>query len=405
MTTIFRAVRVFDGERFLDGPHDVIFDGGAITQVSPTGGTVAAPDATVVDAIGKTLTPGFIDCHIHAPFSGAALLEQVMQPFSYQFFESVRNMATDLALGITTARDAGGGDAGLKQAIAAGLIAGPRLKISVNIMSQTGGHNDSLCLSGVDTNVSHPGKPSGVADGPEECRKKARELFRAGADQIKICTTGGVLSPADSPEHSQFTVAEIRAIVEEAEAHGSYVLAHAQGTAGIKNALNAGVRSIEHGIFLDDEAIQLLLDKDAYLVPTLIAPLWVIRLADSGHHIPQLMVDKAKRVADTHRDAFARAVRAGVKVAMGTDTGVGPHGTNLEELYLMYDGGLTLEGVLKATTATAAELVAPGEKLGRLTPGYLADAVLLDCELTDGAQLKDISSHIAAVYQGGKQVG
>ncbi|MDR2620121.1 MAG: amidohydrolase family protein [Propionibacteriaceae bacterium] len=403
MTTIFKGARVFDGERFLDGPHDVIFDGTTITQVAPAG-AVQLDDAVVVDAGGKTVTPGFIDSHIHSTFSGASLLEAVMKPFSYQFFEAMRNLRDDLALGITTARDAGGGDAGLKQAIAEGIIAGPRLKISVNIMSQTGGHNDGFCPSGVDTAIAHPGKPSGVADGPDGCRKKARELFRAGADQIKICTTGGVLSPADSPEHSQFTVAEIQAIVEEAEAHGSYVLAHAQGTAGIKNALRGGVRSIEHGIFLDDEAIQLMLDKGAYLVPTLIAPLWVIRLAEAGRPIPQIMVDKSRRVADVHRNAFARAAAAGVKVAMGTDTGVGPHGTNLEELWLMYDGGLTLEGTLKATTATAAELVAPNEKLGRIAAGYTADVVLLDYDLTAGEQLKDLPSHVAAVYQGGKQV-
>ncbi|MDR1354735.1 MAG: amidohydrolase family protein [Propionibacteriaceae bacterium] len=403
MTMILKHARVFDGEQFLNGPHDVIWDADTISQVVPSG-ALQLPDATVVDGTGKTLTPGFIDCHIHSTFSGAAMLESVMQPFSYPFYEAVRNLRDDLALGITTARDAGGGDAGLKQAIAEGIIAGPRLKISVNIMSQTGGHNDSYCPSGVDTAVAHPGKPSGVADGPEECRKVARRMFRAGADQIKICTTGGVLSPADSPEHSQFTLAEIRAIVEEAQAHGSYVLAHAQGTVGIKNALNAGVRSIEHGIFLDDETIQLMLDKDAYLVPTLIAPLWVTRLAEAGRPIPKLMVDKAKRVADTHRDAFARAVAAGVKVAMGTDTGVGPHGSNLEELWLMYDGGLSLVEVLKATTATAAKLVAQQERIGQLAAGYLADMVLLDYELTDGAELIHLKEHVAAVYQGGVQV-
>lgn len=405
-TTVITNVRVFDGEAFLDRRADVVVTDGIVADVEPTGGLTWEEGATVVDGAGRTLLPGLIDAHVHVLFSNAGSLEMFNAPFSRQFYLSVGNLRRTLETGITTVRDAGGADLGTKRAVEEGLVDGPRMKISVTVMSQTGGHADTWMPSGVEMPFmeAHPGRPRGVADGPEEVRRVARLLFRAGADQVKICTTGGVLSPMDDPTHTQFTLAEIRAVVEEARAHGSYVLAHAQGTEGIKNALRAGVRSIEHGIFLDDEAIGMLLEAEAWLVPTLVAPLAVVRNAERGASIPPQAVDKARRVVDTHRESVQRAFEAGVRIAMGTDSGVGEHGDNLEELALYASVGMDLEQVLATATSVAAALVAPEWRIGRVREGWTADLVLLDTELTSVEQVATLREHIAAVYLGGKRV-
>ena len=248
----------------------------------------------------------------------------------------------------------------------------------------------------------HPGRPHGVADGVDGVTRKARELFHAGADHIKICSTGGVLSPADDPRHSQFTEAEIRAIVAEAAAQGSYVMSHAQGSNGIKTALRAGVRSIEHGIYLDDEAIELFLETGAYLVPTLQAPVSVIRAADSGSNLPASVVEKARHVADVHIESIAKAHRAGVRLAMGTDAGVGPHGQNLEELELLSKVGLSAAEALRAATVNGADLMGIDD-IGRVTRGAVADLVLFEGDVeADG--LVGIQDRVHAVFQSGVHV-
>ena len=192
--------------------------------------------------------------------------------------------------------------------------------------------------------------PDGLVDGPEAMRRKVRELVRAGADVIKVATSGGVLSPTDDPRHAHFRDDELAALVTEAAAAGRWVMAHAQGSDGIKAAVRAGVRSIEHGIYLDDEAIGLMLDRGAWLVPTLVAPRGVLAAAEAGLPIPAAAQRKAVEVSEAHADSFRRAVAAEVKVAMGTDSGVTPHGRNLAELELMAKGGMSPAQVLAATT-------------------------------------------------------
>jgi imidazolonepropionase-like amidohydrolase len=208
----------------------------------------------------------------------------VQRPFSYEFFEAARNLERTLATGITSIRDAGGADLGIKDAVEHGLTPGPRLQISIIMLSQTGGHGDKWYPSGIDAPfiVPHPGRPSGIVDGPDEIRRKVRELHRDGADVIKVATSGGVLSPRDDPREAHFRPAELDALVEEATAAGMYVMAHAQGADGIKNAVRAGVRSIDHGIYLDDEAIDLMLRPGTWFVPTLVAPQGVLDAVEAG---------------------------------------------------------------------------------------------------------------------------
>ena len=209
-------------------------------------------------------------------------------PFSYRFYDAIQNLDATLRIGITTVRDAGGADLGVKPALEEGIIAGPRLQISITMLSQTGGHGDGWLPSGARPSSSRriPACRAQIVDGPDEARRKVRELVRDGADVIKIATSGGVLSPRDAPQQPGFDVEEIEVIVAEARAAGLWVMSHAQSTVGIKNAVRAGVRSIEHGIYLDDEAIELMLDHGAYLVPTLVAPLGVIQAAEAGAPIP-----------------------------------------------------------------------------------------------------------------------
>jgi imidazolonepropionase-like amidohydrolase len=396
--TVLSGGRVFDGTGSPIAAADVVMSEGRIVDVG-----IGLDGDEQVDVSGLTLLPGFFDCHVHVMVSGIDMVRRLQRPFSYQFFEAARNLAATLDCGITMVRDAGGADLGVQRAVEDGLIDGPRMHIAVNALSQTGGHGDGWLPSGITTPLllSHPGRPAGIVDGPEEMRKRVREIIRAGANVIKVHTSGGVLSPRDSPKHAQFRPDELAALMAEANAVGLPVMAHAQATDGIKNAVRAGVRSIEHGIYLDDEAIDLMLSAGAWLVPTLVAPHAVLRAAKAGSQLPDGVVAKSQEVMAAHADAFARAVAAGVKIAMGTDSGVGPHGSNLDELPLMAAGGLTPAQVLTATTSSAAELLRVADDTGTIMPGKRADIVVLAGDPFDLANLK---GNVRAVYSAGLKV-
>jgi imidazolonepropionase-like amidohydrolase len=396
--TVFAGGLVFDGSGTEPSTADVVVEDGLIVDVGP-----GLDGDEVVDCAGATLLPGLFDCHVHVTVSDISLLPRVQRPFSYQFYEAARNLERTLELGITTVRDASGADLGIKEAVADGLIRGPRLQISVSLISQTGGHGDGWMPSGhcVPLSVPHPGRPEATADGPDEMRRVARTVLRAGADVLKVCTTGGVLSPSDDPRHSQFTPEELDVLVTEAAMQGRAVMAHAQGADGIKNAVRAGVRSIEHGIYLDDEAIELMLEHGTWLVPTLVAPVNVIRAVEAGATLPAAVIRKAEEVVEVHADSVRRAVAAGVRIAMGTDAGVGPHGTNLEELPLMAACGMSPSEVLVATTSSAAELLGWGDELGRLAPGYRADLVMVEGAAFD---LVGLAGNVRQVWKDGTRV-
>ena len=394
LRTVFTGGLLFDGTGTDPAPADVVVSEGRIVDV----GTGLDGD-TQVDCRGRTLLPGLFDCHVHLTLNGIGLLGALQKPFSYQFYEAAVNLRRTLEVGITTVRDAAGADLGIKQAVEDGLLTGPRVQIAIGLITQTGGHGDPWMPSGqcAGLAVPHPGRPPALADGPDEMRRTARTLLRAGAEVLKVCTTGGVLSPRDDPRHSQFTPEELNILVTEATAQGRYVMAHAQGAEGIKNAVRAGIRSIEHGIHLDDEAIDLMLHHDTWLVPTLIAPVSVIRAAESGIEIPEAMLRKAKEVTEAHALSVRRAAEAGVRIAMGTDSGIGPHGTNLDELPLMQACGMTPAEVLAATTSSAARLLGYDD-LGTVEPGRRADLVLVEGNAYD---LADLASNVTEVWKDG----
>ena len=381
-------------------PADIVVEDGRILEVGP-----GLDGDEAIDCAGKTLIPGLFDCHTHVMVSQYDMWKMAQTPFSLQFFEAAKNLEATLDIGITTVRDAGGADLGVKTAVGQGLVNGPRMQIAIAMLSQTGGHADKwrVCGAGFPTpfGTPHPGRPASIVDGPEEMRKKVRELIRAGADVIKVATSGGVLSPRDDPRHGHFRDDELDALVAEASAMGRRVMAHAQATDGIKAAIRAGIRSIEHGIYLDDEAIEMMLDRGTYLVPTLMAPRGVIDMAAAGAHVVEESLRKAEMVIESHDQSIARAVAAGVKVAMGTDSGVTPHGQNLRELPLMVDRGMTPAQALVATSRTASELLGVEAELGTLEPGKRADIVVV---AGDALEVDKLPERIEAVWMDGEQV-
>jgi len=395
-STVFSGGQIFDGTGAVPERGDIRVENGRIAEI----GTGLSGDVEI-DVSDKTIFPGFFDCHVHLTMTTIDTVERLSTPLSYRFYQAIHNMQVTLDAGITSVRDASGADLGVKQAVDNGLVAGPRMQISIAMLSQTGGHGDGHVLCGAQLRVPYPGAPSGVVDGPDEMRKRVRELVREGASVIKVATSGGVLSPISDPTRGHLRDVELEVLVEEATAAGLHVMAHAQATDGIKAAIRSGIRSIEHGIYLDDEAIQMMLDRGTYLVPTLLAPRMVVEAADGGSRLSDRVLEKVHMVIEAHTDSISRAIDAGVKIAMGTDSGVGPHGQNLRELGLMVDAGLTPTQALVATTKTAAELLGVEDDLGTIQEGKLADLVVVDGDPLDVSQLQ---ANICGVYKSGELV-
>ncbi|MBI9043247.1 MAG: amidohydrolase family protein [Anaerolineaceae bacterium] len=385
----------------------IIIEGNVIKAVG-TDDSIQLPDGEfdVIDAEGLTVLPGFIDCHVHLMFEKYDLESMVGTPFTYHFYQALDFFKKVINAGVTTVRDASGMDLGTKQAIDNGLVLGPRSKISVNGLSITGGHGDSWMPSGINLNGDpYPGMPDAICDGVGEVRKKVREVLRAGAEVIKISATGGVLSPTDRPDFTQFSPEELRVIVQEGAYHGGVkVMAHAQGLEGIRQAVEAGIYSIEHGIYLDDDLIDLFLKKGTYLVPTLLAPVSIVESEEMKEKLPAFMFQKAVDTVDVHKESIARAYQAGVKIAMGTDSGVMEHGQNLRELGLMCEIGMSPMEAILATTKVAAECLEWDDKIGTLEQGKLADIVLVKGNPLDEISLLAENDNIKMVLKDGELV-
>ncbi len=398
--TLVRGGSIFDGTGAPPSTADVVIENGTIVDVG-----VGLDGDEDVELGGRTLLPGLFDTHVHFTMSGELdPVKLMMRPFSLRYFEAAANMEATLRAGITSVREAGGSDLGVKTAVAKGLARGPRMQISIAMLSQTGGHGDDTLPSGgcLSWMGALPGNPKWVVDGPDEMRRQVRELVREGADVIKVATSGGVLSPRDDPRHGHFRDDELSVLVAEAAAAGLHVMAHAQATEGIKAAIRNGIRSIEHGVYLDDEAISMMLDRGTWLVPTLSAPRAVIAAAEAGTRMEESTLRKAYQVIEVHKESFRRAVEAGVKIAMGTDSGVGPHGRNLEELALMADySSMTPLDTWVAATSSAAALCGVDGRLGTITPGKLADFTVIEGDPRD---LDKLAERVWGVWKDGTRV-
>jgi len=389
-TSIIKAGRLIDGTGS-DVRRDVavVVEGARIAEVRPASqlGTVGDRVA-VYEHRDLTLMPGLIDTHDHIAHFGHDLRRRFNTPQSLAVLQVGRWATETLLAGITTFRDAAGADLGLKMAIDQGIIAGPRLFISLVIITQTGGHGDLIQPCGLTSDFPRlPGVPDGIADGPDECRKKVREVLRLGADWIKIATTGGVGNPRGGPAIRQFTLEELRAMVDEAHAAGKGVMVHAHGGDGIKLCLEAQVDSIEHAAVAEEADIARMARQGIWLVPTLSVTQRMKEHLDADpQSLPAYVAAKLPLVFDTQRRNFKYALEHGVKIAMGTDAGALGHGENGKELVYMVQAGMTPMQAVVASTKSAAELLGLRDALGTVEAGKLADLILVD-----GDPLADIS--------------
>ncbi|SAK43727.1 metal-dependent hydrolase family protein [Caballeronia ptereochthonis] len=404
---ILKNARVLDADHERDdGRYSIVVEGGTIREV--TREPVRESGAQVIDVGGKTVMPGMIDCHAHVIASVAHLGNNSRLPNTFAVLRAVPILAGMLNRGFTTVRDAGGADYALSRAIEEGVIAGPRLFVAGKALSQTGGHGDfrerfdssdpDPC--GCNRNMGAIGR---VVDGVDEMRKAVREEMRAGAHHIKIMASGGVASPTDPIGNLQFSVDEVKAAVEEAESHQTYVMAHAYTPKAIARAVKLGVRTIEHGNLIDEEAAGVMAEHGAYVVPTLVTYDAMARVgAQMG--LGQDTLDKNESVRKRGLEALAMLHRRGVKIGLGTDLLGDMHQFQSDELSIRADIVGAFE-VIRQATAVGAEIVNMKGKLGIVAPGACADLLVVDGDpLRDIRVLTGQGERIAGVMKNGAWV-
>lgn len=353
----------------------ILIEGGRIKAIGEIE-TKRALDAEVIDLSDKVVLPGLIDAHTHLTMDPQDMgYTSLGLSIPREALRGAKNARLTLLAGFTTVRNvaaSGYSDIALRDSINAGEIPGPRIDASGPALSITGGHCDNNLLA-----PQFHAQEDGVADGVEAVQKKVRENIKYGADVIKVCATGGVLSKGDDPNASAFTMAELEAIVNDAHRLGRKVAAHAHGAEGIKFAVEAGVDSIEHGSFINEEDIQLMKQHGTYLVPTLYLGDWFLQNAEAMH-VPSFMIEKAKIVMPAARANVAKAFQEGVKVAFGTDAAVYPHGLNAREFAVMVQLGLSPLAAVQAATVNAADLLGWNSQIGTLEPGKWADIIAVN---------------------------
>ena len=364
----------------------IVVEKNKITAVESGFSKPGANDKSI-DLKTKTVTPGWIDCHVHLEEEtnpNRYLQAFTLNPADYAF-QSVVFADRTLMAGFTTVRDLGGSgvNISLRNAINKGLVKGPRILTAGKAIGSTGGHADPT--NGYRQNLmGDPGPEQGVVNSPEDARKAVRQRYKDGADLIKITATGGVLSMAKNGLNPQFTEEEIKAIVETAKDYGFKVAAHAHGAEGMKRAIRAGVNSIEHGTLMDDEAIELFKKYGTWYVPTLMAGRSVADSAKKPGYFPDVVAKKAIEIGSQLKATFAKAYLAGVKIAFGTDAAVFKHGMNWMEFTYMIEGGMPAIESIKAATMNAADLLGMKNQIGSIEAGKLADIIAVD-----GDPLKD----------------
>src|SRR5437660_4338240 len=371
--TVIRAGKLYDpiAGRMLDRPV-IVITGNKIESVS-NGKRDSISGATLIDLGDATVLPGFIDVHTHLTFdAGGGGYEGLGISVPRQALIGAKNARLTLLAGFTTVRNVGAegySDVALRDAINEEDVIGPRMQVSGPPLGITGGHCDNNMLP-----FEFHYSAEGVADGVEAVMHKVRETIKYGADVIKYCASGGVFSKGDNPLLEQYSPAEMQALIAEAHRLGRKVAAHAHSTVAIKDAVRAGVDSIEHGIFLDDEGIQLMKEHNTFLVPTSYPLFWFEEHAPQMH-LPPWVTEKAAIIIPAAKQNMTKAFHSGVRIALGTDAGVYPHGENGGEFWSMVTLGLTSVQALQAGTINAAELMGWSDRVGSIAKGKLADIV------------------------------
>ena len=391
--TILKAARMFDGHE-MRTPGLVVVNGSRILGVGP--GAPAPAGAQVIDFGDATLAPGFIDAHTHLSMIYNAdyrqnQLDQLQRSIPERTLRATENLKKTLLVGVTTTRDVGSSefmDIGLRNAAAAGIIPGPRMLVAVHSIGSTGGHCDSQNGFRAGLFGRESGPEDGIINTPEEGRRAVRYNVKYGADVIKICATGGVLSLTDEVDIPQLTQEETNAIVDEAHTLRKKTAAHAHGAEGAKRAIRAGIDSIEHGAFLDDEALDMMKARGTFYIPTLMALEGGKEILAKGGY-PPTVAAKMTAAVESINQVVRKAIAKGVRIGMGTDAAVYPHGRNVEEFHLLTALGMSSLDALRAGTSVDAELLGMQTRVGTLEVGKVADVIAMPGDPTQNIRLTE----------------